>query len=93
MTMKQFREGERIRIAASYHWAQGATGTIAAPPEIAQQLETGHPWQGLTSRWKGPTGKVFTRYWVWFDEPQNDVDGDGPYKGGGIDVDAIESLE
>jgi hypothetical protein len=30
--------------------------------------------------------------WVWFDEPQKDADGDGPYKGGEIEVSAIEPL-
>lgn len=31
-------------------------------------------------------------YWVAFDEPQKDADGDGPYKGGEIDAEAIEFL-
>jgi hypothetical protein len=27
---------------------------------------------------------VHVVYWVWFDKPQRDADGDGPYKGGSI---------
>lgn len=31
-------------------------------------------------------------YWVWFDEPQPDADGDGPYKGGSIWESALTKL-
>jgi len=93
MAVERFQEGDRIRIAASYHWAQGATGTISVPPEFVQGPEAGHAWQGLTCSWKSPIGKIYTHYWVCFDEPQYDADGDGPYKEGGIDEEAIELLD
>jgi hypothetical protein len=28
--------------------------------------------------------QMHTVYWVWFDEPQFDADGDGPYSGGQV---------
>jgi hypothetical protein len=66
-------------------------GTIAVPPETAQQLVADQaPWYGLTRRFNG-AHRMITFYWVWFDEPQNDPDGDVPYKGE-IDADAIEPL-
>jgi hypothetical protein len=34
--------------------------------------------------------RVLTFYWVNFDEPQRDADGDGPYAGGEIDEDYLE---
>ena len=30
-----------------------------------------------------------TIYWVWFDEPQKDADGDGPFRGGCIWASAL----
>jgi len=35
---------------------------------------------------------VIEFYWVNFDEPQNDLDGDGPYLGGEIEAEMIEPL-
>jgi hypothetical protein len=37
----------------------------------------------LTRQRASRLGKI-TCYWVWFDEPQLDADGDGPYRGGEI---------
>jgi hypothetical protein len=91
-TTEGFRESERVRIAPSCGWAQGAVGTIAFPPDFAQQLVTDlAPWHGLTRRIKGAQ-KMITCYWVWFDKPQKDADGDGPYTGGETEEDAIERL-
>lgn len=33
-----------------------------------------------------------TVYWVWFDEPQFDANGDGPYRGGQIWESALTLL-
>jgi hypothetical protein len=65
-------------------------GTVAAPPEVVQRLVENHdPWDGWTRRVKGRL-RIITFYWIWFDEPQDDADGDGPYKGGEIEGDALE---
>ena len=95
--------GDRVRVADTYHWAQGATGTIAdfSPTEdvdaVARQygmsedvLAAFH--RRLAARQphvvesqKGPL--VF--YWVDFDQPQYDSDGDGPYASAEIDANAL----
>ena len=62
-------------------------GTVALPPP--EVVAISGPWQGgLTRREKSALGEA-TVYWVWFDEPQFDADGDGPYRGGQIHEDAM----
>ena len=84
--------GDRVRISPQYHWAKGATGTIEAPPEFAQDLVADcDPWQG---HWRIVKGRerLMRFYWVELDEPQMDADGDGPYSAGEIDADALEPI-
>jgi len=84
--------GDRVRISPRYHWAKGAKGTIQAPPEFAQDLVADQdPWEGHCRVVKGR--KRFIKfYWVEFDEPQIDGDGDGPYSAGEIEVDMLEPI-
>ena len=83
----RYASGERVRVKPHYHWAKGATGTVQQPPP---------PVAALASDWRGPSrsvrgvGRVLTLYWVNFDEPQRDAEGDGPYAGGEIDEDYLE---
>jgi hypothetical protein len=77
-----FAEGDRVRVAQSFLWAQGATGTIAAPPDEVTKI-SGAWDHGLTWQEKSALG-TNTVYWVWFDEPQYDPAGDGPFIGGCI---------
>lgn len=79
---KEFVIGDRVRISEKYHWAQGVTATVAQPPTAVTTIVEG--WQGpwrIVEALKGP----LRFYWVEFDEPQIDVDGDGPYFGAEID--------
>jgi len=79
---KEFVTGDRVRISEQYHWARGATGTIAMPPEAVVSM--GNGWQGpwrIVEALRGP----LRFYWVEFDKPQRDTDGDGPYFGAEID--------
>lgn len=88
----KFKLGDRIRISQNYHWAQGASGTITEPPPFVRQLVAGQaPWQGWRRFVPGVSGAI-EFYWVTFDEPQVDADGDGPYTGGEIEADVIEPL-
>ena len=88
-TMIEFFPGDRVRISATYHWARNAIGTVAEPPEVAQQLVEDHaPWDGWHHLVEG-VSRTIEFYWVWFDEPQKDGDGDGPYRGGEIEADAL----
>jgi hypothetical protein len=80
--LSAFTSGDRVRVSVDFLWAKGATGTISAPPDAVTSL-SGRWDGGLTRQEKSALG-VNTVYWVWFDEPQFDADGDGPYSGGQI---------
>ena len=85
----EFVIGDRVQISEQYHWAQGVTGRIAKPPQAVTMMVEG--WHGvwrIVEAVKGP----LRFYWVEFDEPQRDADGDGPYFGAEIDS-AFLSLE
>ena len=86
----KFFPGDRVRISAKSHWAQGALGTIIEPPEFPQQLcEDCYPWDGWHRIVQGRNGPI-EFFFVSFDKPQIDADGDGPYPGGEIKADMIE---
>lgn len=79
---KDFVIGDRVCISEQYHWAQGISGTIAEPPDAVVSMV--NDWQGpwrIVEALRGP----LRFYWVEFDEPQTDADGDGPYFGAEID--------
>jgi hypothetical protein len=78
----RFSVGDRVIVSPDFFWAKNATGTISTPP--AEVVALSGPWdEGLTRQEVSALG-TNTIYWVWFDEPQRDADGDGPYKGGTI---------
>jgi hypothetical protein len=79
---KWLSAGDRVRVSDSFFWARGATGRISEPPDAVTALSG--PWDaGLTTQEMSALG-ANTVYWVWFDEPQVDADGDGTYRGGQI---------
>ena len=80
---KRFSAGDRVLVSDGFFWAAGASGTIAEAPSEVTTLSG--PWDngGLTRQEHSALGEN-TVYWVWFDEPQLDADGDGPYRGGSI---------
>jgi hypothetical protein len=87
----KFHPGDRVRISADYNWVQGALGTIGEPPPFVVRLvEDEAPWTGCHRFVRGAK-RVLEFFWVNFDELQNDLDGDGPYSGGEIVVEMIES--
>jgi hypothetical protein len=90
--MNTFSDGDRVVVCDDFFWAQGATGTVAAaPPEV---IALSGPWEngGLTRQEQSALGE-HTVYWVWFDEPQRDADGDGPYRGGAIWASALHRAQ
>ena len=87
----RFFAGIRVRISEDFFWAKGALGTISEPPEAVTALSG--PWDGNLTREETSSLGSHTVYWVWFDEPQFDADGDGPYSGGQIWESALTILK
>jgi hypothetical protein len=88
----RFKPGDRVKISKDYAWARGAAATIDYPPEFARKLvEDESPWFECHRYIKG-VNRLIEMYWVWFDQPQFDADGDGPYKGGEIENERLEPL-
>lgn len=89
----KFEIGDKVRISDEYHWARGATGSVEPPPESAKALaaDGGEPWDGWHRFVIGVQGGI-EFFWVVFDEPQIDADGDGPYQGGEIHADMMERV-
>lgn len=86
--MGRFKVGDRVRISADFFWAKNALATISVPPP--EVVVISGPWDdGPTRQEISALGKN-TVYWVWFDEPQLDADGDGPYRAGCIWEIALE---
>jgi hypothetical protein len=87
------KPGDRVKISINYNWAQGVSGTIDNAPDFARDLVAQEsPWEGHRRFVQG-VEELIEVYWVWFDEPQYDPDGDGPYKGSEMESDAIEVIK
>jgi hypothetical protein len=79
---EKFTAGDKVEVSKDFFWAKGAHGRIATPPDEVTAVSG--EWDGnLTRQEKSALGEN-TVYWVCFDEPQYDADGDGPYRGGSI---------
>jgi hypothetical protein len=86
----KFSAGDRIQVSIDFFWAKGATGVISAPPVEVTGISG--PWDGGLTQQEVSALGTNTVYWVWFDEPQHDADGDGPYRGGSIWESALTLL-
>jgi len=87
----RFSAGDRIRVSDDFFWARAAIGTVSVPPDAVVAISG--PWdEGLTRQERSALG-TNTVYWVWFDEPQHDADGEGPYRGGQIWASALTLLD
>ena len=86
-----FAAGDRVQVSDDFFWAKGAAGTISFPPDEVTSI-SGKWERGLTREEKSALG-TNTVYWVWFDEPQCDADGDGPFRGGSIWQSALKRLK
>jgi hypothetical protein len=82
VSKRRFSPGDRIRVAKDFFWARGATGVISEPPDAVTAISG--TWDEDLTRQETSALGTNTVYWVWFDEPQFDADGDGPYRAGSI---------
>ena len=78
----KFIQGDRVTVSLEFFWAKGATGTISEPPP--EVIAISGRWDNDLTRQEHSALGQATVYWIWFDEPQLDADGDGPYRGGSI---------
>jgi hypothetical protein len=82
MAKVQLTAGDRVRVSEDFFWARGALGVISRPPDEVTSISG--EWDGELTRQEISDLGTNTVYWVWFDEPQFDADGDGPYRAGSI---------
>jgi hypothetical protein len=77
----KFNRGDRVRVAEGYHWAQNATGTIDLHP-VPEAIGCSRDVKSLQG--------MLTFYWVHFDEPQTDGEGESGYMQAEIDERFLE---
>jgi hypothetical protein len=87
----RFAKDDRIRVSQDFFWAKGATGIVSSPPPEVVSI-SGQWDDNLTRQEISALGENRV-YWVWFDEPQRDADGDGPFRGGCIWASALTKCE
>jgi hypothetical protein len=85
-----FSNGDRVIVSQDFFWARQAKGTISSPPLEVTSISG--PWPGGLTRQEVSAFGTNTVYWVWFDEPQFDANGDGPFKGGTVWESALTLL-
>jgi len=89
----KFKVNDKVLIKGHWNFPSDCTGKISDPPETAVMLSEDHePWDGIHRITKGVKGPI-EFYWVVFDKPQMDSDGDGPYGEGEIEKEYIKLIE
>ena len=88
-----FISGSRVQISVDHHWAKGASGTIADYPDYCLELLGGE--RVICGCWSlvNTTSGQKKFYWIVFDRPQNDNDGDGPYSASEFPENELSSQE
>jgi hypothetical protein len=89
----RFKAGDKVFIKGHWNFPNDGNGTISNPPSFAVELVAGQidPWDGIHRMVKGRKGPI-EFFWVVFDEPQHDGDGDGPYMGGEVEAEYISLI-
>jgi hypothetical protein len=86
----RFAKDDRVRVSLDFFWAKGATGVVSSPPP--EVLSISGQWDDNLTRQEISALGENTVYWVWFEEPQGDADGDGPFRGGCIWETALSKI-
>ncbi len=85
----KFNIGDKVYVKGNWNFPNDCKGTISYPPEDAVQLvEDQNPWEGIHRFVQGRKARI-EFFWVKFDEPQMDGDGDGPYLEGEVEAECI----
>jgi hypothetical protein len=77
-----FVMGDKVAVRPNCGWPDLPTGRIVPVPEAVKSISKG--WN-VYSRRHYARGQYRRSYWVEFDIPQFDADGDGPSPGAEID--------
>ena len=89
----KFKLGDKVYIEGHWNFPNHCRGTISSPPEFAlRSVSDPAPWNGIRRIVKGRKGPI-EFYWIKFDEPQIDGDGDGPYPEGEIESAYINLID
>lgn len=86
---ESFTIGNKVKISENYHSFKNATGKIVEPPDYI--VENSDGWKGIVRKVDSLKG-ILLFYWVKFDEPQIDSDGDGHYDEAEIDSNYLALL-
>lgn len=85
----KFSIGDKVYVTGNWNFPDDCQGVISEPPQFAVKLvEDDHPWDGIRRFVKGRNGPI-EFYWIKFNKPQFDSDGDGPYPEGEIDAEHL----
>ncbi|WP_316367817.1 hypothetical protein [Candidatus Thiodiazotropha sp. CDECU1] len=89
----KYKIGNRVHIEGHWNFPNDCTGTISKPPKLAAHHAADHAsWRGARRVVKGKKGSIVF-YWVKFDTPQIDNDGDGPYAEAEVEAEYIELID
>ena len=83
----RFAPNDRVRVSRSFTWAREASATVSVGSGA-----THSPFGNYFRDVPGAHGQIRC-YWLVFDVPQIDADGDGPYAAAEISEKYLEPLE
>jgi len=86
-----FEAKHRVRVSSAYYFAGGATATVAIFPTFPPAPNRTRVDATTFSVRSGHS--AWEETWVIFDQPQFEVDGDGPYTGAAIPCSALTRLD
>jgi hypothetical protein len=94
--LSDLKPGDRVHIKSNWNFPNDCTGVIAEAPEAVRGLvedeDPSRHWRGHLRSMRGRS-RILTFVWIWFDEPQKDGDGDGPYRGGEVELEYVTRIE
>jgi hypothetical protein len=90
----KFKTGDKVFIRGHWNFPADCMGTISTPLNSIVDIvsDQNGPWDRMHQFVKGKKGPI-EFYWVIFDEPQHDGDGDGPYWGGEVEAEFISLIQ